>query len=153
KTGPVVLGRLAPLELRLASGLELLGTAETAIGLSLRQEAIRACRVAREALALEVGPVGAADVRPLVPVEADPSEPLEDRLDRLGRRALAMGVLDPKDEGPAVVAGEEVVEERRARAADVKVARGARREAHANRSTHGRSSNLGKSDAPRGLAR
>ena len=40
-----------------------------------------------------------------------------------GRGALAVGVLDAQDEGAAVMAREEIVEERRAHAADVERAR------------------------------
>src|SRR5436189_575153 len=53
---------------------------------------------------------------PLVPVEAEPLEGLEDRGDVLVGRARTVGVLDPEDEGPAVVARVEPVEQRGARA-------------------------------------
>src|SRR5207249_9836204 len=65
----------------------------------------------------------------LVRVEMEPGEGVEDRLDRFGGRAFRIGVLDAKDEASAVVSREEVVEERRAGAADVEVAGGTRREA------------------------
>ena len=52
-------------------------------------------------------------------------------LDHLVRRALGVGVLDAQHEHAAVAAREQPVEERRARAADVQVAGGRRREADA----------------------
>ena len=61
----------------------------------------------------------------------EPLEALEDGGDRCVGRALAVGVLDPQDEGAAVMAGVEEVEERGAGAADVEVAARARGEAGA----------------------
>ena len=57
-----------------------------------------------------------------VPIEAEPAHPVEDRVDRLLGRARLVGVLDPQQELAAVVAGEQPVEQRRARAADVQEA-------------------------------
>ena len=60
-----------------------------------------------------------ADVRTLVPLEPQPAQVGEDgRLVRLVR-ARRVGVVDAQDEAAAVVAGEEPVEERGARRADV----------------------------------
>src|SRR5262249_25559040 len=81
--------------------------------------------VALQLLRLVVRPVRAADLGALVPVEAEPLEAVEDRLERLGDIPLLVGVVDAQDELAAVLAGEEPVEQRRADAADVKVARGA----------------------------
>jgi hypothetical protein len=55
--------------------------------------------------------------------------PVEDRLDRRLGRAGLVGILDPQQELAAVVAGEQPVEQRGARAADMQVARSARGEA------------------------
>ncbi len=57
-----------------------------------------------------------------VPVQAQPLQPFEDRLGRLGRRTPAVRILDSQDELAAVMPGEQPVEQRRARAADVQVA-------------------------------
>ena len=79
--------------------------------------------------------VGAADLRDraLVAVELEPAQRVEDLLDVLGRRALAVGVLDAQDERPAGVPREEPVVERGARAADVQRAgrRGSEADPHA----------------------
>src|SRR6185503_4581218 len=66
-----------------------------------------------------------------VPVEAEPRQRVENLVDRLVGRAVAIGVLDPQQEGSPVVASEEPVEERRPGAPDVEVPGRARREAHA----------------------
>ena len=77
-----------------------------------------------ETLRLEVGCVRAADIRPFVPVEAEPAQAVEDAVDHLLRRSLGVGVLDAQHEHAAVAAREQPVEERGARAADVEVAGG-----------------------------
>ena len=64
-----------------------------------------------------------------VPVEAEPPHGVEDGLDQLGPVALGVGVLDPQQELAALVAGEQPVEQHRAGAADVEVARRRRGEA------------------------
>jgi hypothetical protein len=69
-------------------------------------------------LAVAVGALGLED-RPLVVVELQPAQGIEDLLDVLGCRALAIGVLDAQDERPARVARGQPVVEGRARAADV----------------------------------
>ena len=64
-----------------------------------------------------------------VPVELQPLEAVEDGLDGGLGGPLAVGVLDAQDERAAGVAGVKPVEQRRARATDVEVAGGGRREA------------------------
>ena len=79
-----------------------------------------------------VAPLGLRD-RPLVPVELEPAQRVEDLLDVLGRRALAVGVLDAQDELAALAAREEPVVQCRPRAADVQHARRRRRETYPHR--------------------
>ena len=64
-----------------------------------------------------------------VPIEAEPAQPVEDRVDRRLGRARLVGVLDPQQVLAAVVAGEQPVEQRGARAADMQEAGGRGREA------------------------
>ena len=73
-----------------------------------------------------------------VPVDPEPLERLEDLRDVLRRGALAVGVLDPQHQLPALTAGEQPVVEGGAGAADVEGAGGRRGEADA----HGRPSML-----------
>ena len=72
------------------------------------------------------------DVRPLIPIEAKPPKPLDDAVDHGPGGALGVGILDAEDEGPALPARVEPVEERRARAADVQIAGWRRGEADAD---------------------
>src|SRR5207244_3466347 len=78
--------------------------------------------------AVEVG-ARALEVRPLVPREPEPGEALDDRLDRFGRRALAVRVLDAEHEASAMVARKQVAEEGGAHPTDVEMAGRAGREA------------------------
>jgi hypothetical protein len=83
-------------------------------------------RIARIALGLAEGT--------LVPVEPQPVERVEDLLDRLVGRALAVGVLEAQDERvPGRLAGQKPVVECRPRPADVEEARraGSEPQAHA----------------------
>jgi hypothetical protein len=60
--------------LLLAQRLEPLARAEAGVGGAARHELTRVVAVDRGALALPVGRVRAADVRPLVPAEAEPAQ-------------------------------------------------------------------------------
>src|SRR5690606_36006056 len=76
--------------------------------------------------------------RPLVPEQAQPLEAVEDRADHRVAGPFAVRVLDAQDEDAPVVAGQEPVEQRGPRAADVQEAGGRGREPHADRSVaHG----------------
>ena len=94
------------------------------VGLALAQELVDDLPVPVHALRLVE--------RPLVVVEAEPLHAVEDRLHRLGRGALAVGVLDAQDERAAVTARVQPAEQRRAHAADVQHAGGTRGEAGAD---------------------
>ena len=59
-----------------------------------------------------------------VPVDAQPLQAGEDRLDRRLRRAGTIGILDPQQERAAVVTGVQPIEQRGARAAEVQIAGG-----------------------------
>ena len=76
-------------------------------------------------------PIGGSAPRPS---RARASAGLEDLLDVLGRRALAVGIFDAQHEAPACAAGQQPVEQRRAGAADVQRAGRGRSEAD----SHGR---------------
>src|SRR5262249_15130267 len=103
----------------------LLGGAEAAIGAPGGQELLAALAVAVEARALQV--------RPLVPLDADPDERVLDLAGHRLVRALAVGVLDAQHEGATLAVAEEVVVDRRAHAADVEIPRGRGCEAHPHR--------------------
>ena len=130
---PRVAKGLAPPLGGLALGLELRGRAVAVVGPALGQEAPGVGPVNVQPLGLPV----AGCRRPLVPVEVEPAQRLEDRLDRLLRRPVPVGVLDAEDEDAAVMPGEEPVEEGGARAPHVEVAGRARRESDPDRVGHG----------------
>ena len=54
-----------------------------------------------------------------VPAQAQPAQPLENRIDRSVGVALNIGVIEAQDHRPAVVAGVEPVENKRSGTADV----------------------------------
>src|SRR6185436_7118250 len=85
-------------ELRLAQRLQALGTAEALEGVP-GVEQLRGVRaVDLPALALAVRPLGAADVRALIPVQAEPAQRGENRGLALARAAHRVRVLDAQDE-------------------------------------------------------
>src|SRR5690606_27979246 len=122
----------AGLALLLAQRGQALRRAEALVCVALGQQAVGVFAVQVEPLALEVGAVRAADIRPFVPVQAQPAQRFGDRGDARLVVALLVGILDAQDEGAVVLAGKKVGEERGARAADVQVTGRAGREAHAH---------------------
>ncbi len=86
----------------------------------------------RQTLALQVGPVGAPHIRPLVPVEAQPGQAIQNRRLRFSAVAALVGVLHAQDEAASLAAGKGPIEEGGAGQAQVNAARGARRYADAN---------------------
>ena len=75
---------LGPVQLLV--GLHVIGGRARAVGVAARKER-------GERLLVALGALGLED-RPLVPVELQPAQRVEDLLDVLGRGALAVGVLD-----------------------------------------------------------
>src|SRR5262249_41511408 len=126
-----VAARARVLELRLrvllAEGLalrvELLLRAVATKGVTARDELVRVFLVERKPLRLHVRAVRPAGAGALVPREAEPAEALEDDLAARVGGALLIGVLDAEHERPAGLPGPEPVEERRADAADMEIAR------------------------------
>src|SRR4051812_4496620 len=97
------------------------------------------------AFALEIRAVISAALRTFVPIEPEPAESIVDRLRRRGRVAGLVGVLDPQHQSPAGVMRVKPVEERRPRAADVKITGGRRGETNTDSGTH-RPSPFAKAD-------
>jgi len=79
---------------------------------------------------MALGALGLED-RPLVPVQLQPAQRVEDLLHVLRRRALAIGVLYAQDQLAAATARQQPVVERGPRAADVQGAGRRRGEAQA----------------------
>src|SRR4030095_278591 len=135
-TAPGVAECLAPLLRGRALAGQELGRTIAVVGASGSKQPLGVLAVGREALGLAI----ARRRRSLVPVETEPPERVDDGHDVLLGRARAVRVLDAEDEGAAVVAREEPVEERGAGASDVEMPRRARGESYADRRGHFRTS-------------
>jgi hypothetical protein len=121
----------------------------------MREQRLHAALIIFPALALEVGaavafarPGGVAGDRAFVPCQAQPAQAVEDDLDGFLGIARGIGVLDAQHERAAGVPGVEPVEQRRARAADVQVARGTGGEANADFHGRGISFQIGRGIRP-----
>src|SRR5262249_42121908 len=101
-------------------------------GESLLQQHAHGGLVVFELLGLVIGTVIAADVRPLIPVQAQPAETIEDGLEGLGDVAFLIRIVDAQDELPAVVPGEQPIEEGGTHPADVQITGRARSETGTN---------------------
>jgi hypothetical protein len=110
----VVAHRQAGLLLRRPHLLELLGRGVAMVGLAHRQHLPGDLGVPRGALEL-IGDLA-------IPVEAEPRQSVEDRLDRGLSGARAIGVLDAQQILAAMVLGEQPIEEGGTGAADMKIA-------------------------------
>ena len=71
-----------------------------------------------ECLGVPLGPLGLED-RPLVEIEVQPPQGVEDLVDVLRRGPRPVGIFDPQHEGAAVAPRQQPVVQRRSRAADV----------------------------------
>ena len=130
---PPVIEHPAPLGLGpLTHFRELVGCGITAIGLSFIEQAARRLSVARETRELAH--------RLIVPVKPEPRKAVENRGDRVVGGAAPVGILDPQQEPASVVPGEQPIEQRRPRAADVEKSR--RRRGEAGDDRHGGSSEV-----------
>ena len=74
----VVAGRELLLLLGLAHGVETVGRAEAAVGGARLEQAVGCSAIERQPLRLSIWRVRPADVGPLVPVEAEPAQRVED---------------------------------------------------------------------------
>ena len=115
----------------LAGRVVLVGVAEAAVGVAIRDELFRIFFIKIHALALDIRAAVAAVARTLVRHDAGGRERALDDVDGVRDVARAVRVLDAQDEVAAVRLGEQVSVERRAQVADVHVARRTRREARA----------------------
>ena len=130
---PVVAGRLLGLLLGLAHLGQPLGGAPAVVGVAVGEQALDVRPVGLEPLGLAVRRERAADVRALVPLQAEPAQGVEDLLLAVLAEARPVGVLDAQHELAALLADEGEVEERDVRRADVRVTGRRRRDAQADR--------------------
>src|SRR5208337_3066808 len=78
--------------------------------------------VLRGPMRLVVGTIGSTDVRPFVPIDADPPKTVEDALDGILDVPLLVGVVDPQQKLAAEMPGKQPVEQGRSHSADVQKA-------------------------------
>src|SRR5687767_9867819 len=97
-------------------------------GLAAIDELFGRGTIAIETLRLKVRRMRPANFRPLVPVDPQPPQAIQDARHHLGLRSLDVGVLDAQDERAAVATGIEPVEKGSPCAANVQVTSGGRRE-------------------------
>jgi hypothetical protein len=72
------------------------------------------------------------DFGALIPIEPEPAESVQNWGEGRFDVPLLIGIVDPQQELPAVLAGEKPIEQRRPHAADVKIAGGAGSESRAD---------------------
>ena len=89
------------------------------------------------ALRLNVGTKISADIGTFIQHHTQPAQTIFLLFNGVRHKASLIGVFDAKDELPAGLFGEQVIVERGARAADVQVAGGRGRKAHAGGSDVG----------------
>ena len=106
---------------RLAFGLKLLGRGIVVVRMAAGQQLLDRGPVTVQPLRLVIRSERPAHLRPLVPVDAQPVEAVEDRLQSLLDVPLLVGVVDPQDKLPTVLPGEEPIEQGGADPADVEV--------------------------------
>jgi hypothetical protein len=116
--------------------LEALAGAEARVGVAGGHQLLDMLAVDLRPLALAIRPLGTALVGALVPLQAQPSQGLVDHLLGLDVGPLAVCVLDAQHEAAAVLLGQGVVEQGHVGGADVRIARGAGRDAGADRGAH-----------------
>ena len=110
--------------MQLLVSLDVISGRVGAVGMPARQERC-------ERLLMALGALGLED-RPLIPIELQPAQRVEDLLDVLGRGALAVGVLDAKHQRAPLAARQQPVEQGGAGAPDVERPGGRGSEPHAH---------------------
>ena len=108
---PVVTQRGLVLPLLLAHRFQAFRRAPAAIRRAAVEQLLHVLAVDGQTLRLPVGAVGAANVRPLVPRQADPAQGAQDVFLVAPFGARLIGVLDANDAAPVVHAGKHDVEQ------------------------------------------
>ncbi|OPZ92429.1 MAG: hypothetical protein BWY73_00809 [candidate division TA06 bacterium ADurb.Bin417] len=106
----VITGTLLPAGLLPAHPLQLLEAAVAVVSLPLADQPVHPFPVGLDPFRLAVGSVGAAPVGTLVPVQAKPLEVFQDHSFKLGTAPLPVGIFDPQDKRPLLLARQQVVE-------------------------------------------
>jgi hypothetical protein len=132
ETPAVVAGRLRACALRFTHGGEAYRRAGAPVGVAVLDQPVRVLAVRGDPQRLDVWGVRAFDLGSLGPGEPEPAEGLEDERLCPGDVAFLVGVLDPQDEGAAVVPGGKPCEQGRPNRPEMQRAGWGRRETGAN---------------------
>ena len=92
------------------------------------EEAIDVFAIDRGALALAIGPVRAAFIGAFVPIDAEPTQRVQNRTFALGRASRAVGIFDAKEKIATVPLGKSVIYQRDVSRANMRVASRRRRD-------------------------
>src|SRR5215218_4004672 len=130
-----------------AALVQLLVGAVAEVGVALGEQGVDRGVVAVQALGLHVRPVGAALEVALVPVQAQPAQPVHDPGGAVGHVALGVGVLDAQHELAAVAPREQVGVKGGPRSADMQEAGWRRGKPGANGLAHARNATRVRLDA------
>ena len=84
---------------------------------------MRPLLIARQSLALDIWPIRPANLRPFAPEEAEPAQPVGNRVQRILIQSPLVGILDAQDKCTAGLACGKPVEECGACAADMQITR------------------------------
>src|SRR5262249_39977654 len=95
--------------------------AKTEIGLALTQQPFGVLAIDFQTVRLAVRRVGSADVRPFVPVEAEPLDVVNQLIFKTRLAAFHIGVFHAKHHRAAVMTGKKPVEQRGAGVPDVQL--------------------------------
>jgi hypothetical protein len=85
-------------------------------------------------LRLKVGTVRAFHTRPFIPIDPEPPEPVENRLEGFRLVAFGIGVVDAENELAAMPSREQPVEQRGTNATNMKITRWTRGKTRSDRS-------------------
>ena len=130
--------------------IKALGGAEAGKGMAVGHQLLRCGLVQIAPLALPVGPVGAADLRALIPVQPQPAEGLENCRLAFCRGTGLIRIFDAQHELTALASRKGHVEKGNVGGADVRIPRGARRNAGTDGHGHSQARHVQK---PRMIAR
>ncbi len=116
----------------LAVCFQLIRRTKARVGFALIQQLLGGLAIDIQALSLFVGSAGAAHLRTLVPVQAQPAHGAQDDALVLAGRACGISVVDTQDKGAAVSPGKRPVINGSTGAAYMKLAGRGRRKTHAH---------------------
>ena len=117
-----------------ALGFMLLGSLEGAVRTPVVQQSLAVLAVNLRTFALAVGSIGSAYIRAFIPLQADPAQRVKNHLLAAGYKPCTVRILNAQHKPAATLLGKHIVQQTDIRGADMRVARGRRRDPHSHRS-------------------